>query len=158
MLDFSSLEQSVGLHAATFVVCLVSGLVPIVNAEIYLLSVGALVPHEQVLSLLAPAALGQVIAKSILYFAGTGALRLPRGKVMQKLEGVQKRIESSRFPAGVIVLLSAIIGLPPLYLVSIAAGVLRIRFVVFVAAALAGRLVRFAVLLEFPGLVKQVLA
>jgi membrane protein YqaA with SNARE-associated domain len=158
VLDLSGLEATVGLHAATFIVCLLSGLIPIVNAEIYLLSVGTLVPPDRVLGLLLPAVAGQAIAKSVLYFAGSGAIRLPKRAALDKLAPVQERLAKSRFGAGGIVLLAGAVGLPPLYLTSIAAGALRVRYVVFLVAALAGRTVRFGVLLLSPGFLRGVLA
>ena len=48
---------------------------------------------------------------------------------------------------------SALTGLPPFYLVSIAAPALGVRFGTFLAMGLAGRLLRFAVLVALPQLV-----
>ena len=47
---------------------------------------------------------------------------------------------------------SAVTGLPPFYAISVAAGVLRLRFVLFFALGLAGRTLRFAAVFVVPRL------
>ena len=48
--------------------------------------------------------------------------------------------------------LSSVTGLPPFYLVSLAAGALRIKFTWFCVIGFAGRAVRFAVIVALPWL------
>ena len=56
------------------------------------------------------------------------------------------RLLARPLPGTSVVLLSASVGLPPLAAVSVVAGTARLRLPLFVAACLAGRLTRFAVI------------
>ena len=53
-----------------------------------------------------------------------------------------------------VILLSAGVGLPPFYVVSIACGLLRIPFMQFFVLGLIGRLARFGVIVLAPQLLK----
>src|SRR5207253_10668637 len=59
----------------TFGYCIVSGFVPFVHAEAYLLIVSALVPTELRLPLVFCATFGQMIAKAAMYGVGRGILK-----------------------------------------------------------------------------------
>jgi membrane protein YqaA with SNARE-associated domain len=131
----------------SLVVGLVSGLVPILNTEAYLLAVAAFAPSDRLLPVVLLTTLGQMIAKSLLYFAGSGVLsRRFLGARAARLEEVKRRLE--RAPTGVaaLVFASASAGWPPFYLVSLAAGSLRYSLARFVLVGGSGRLLRFAAL------------
>jgi choline dehydrogenase-like flavoprotein len=81
------------------------------------------------------------IAASIFVLAA-GTLASPHLILASRLEG------GSRGAAAVFG--SALAGAPPLYVVSLVAGVARFRFGLFVALTLAGRLLRFAVAFGLP--------
>lgn len=138
----------------TFGVCALSAVVPVVNAEIYLLAASAMAPRELALPLIVAAATGQMLGKSIMYYAGVGALRLPSERLRRTVARVEARYRSAgkggaTFGGGII-LLSAVVGLPPFYVVSIACGLFRIPFAQFLVLGLLGRLVRFAVIVLAP--------
>ena len=66
------LLHSFGLYGATLAVCFIAGLVPFVNAEVFLFVASAKLvssPH-QLPMIVALAAIGQMLAKVILYRAG----------------------------------------------------------------------------------------
>lgn len=84
-MDPGALSGRFGIHLATFVVCAVSGFVPLVNTELYLASVSALSSGPPSLSVLVAATLGQMTAKSAMYFAGEGVLRLPLKRYEAKI-------------------------------------------------------------------------
>src|SRR5687768_11099305 len=91
-------------------------------------------------------AIGQMIAKVVLFQAARKTSDLPSGKFAQKLERARARMDKWRTkPLGVL-FVSASVGLPPFYLVSLAAGILGVRFWTFVWIGLAGRTIRFVVL------------
>ena len=140
-------EGIVGVYLASFVIAVVSGVVPIVNAELYLigvvLAVGG-IPEALALALLV--ALGQMIAKSVIYRASLGAAHFSERrakKLAAKLERARALAERHRAKPLGVTFLSASLGLPPFYVVSILAGILQVRFRAFFAVGFAGRLLRF---------------
>ena len=138
----------------TFGVCALSAVVPIVNAEIYLLGASALAPRELAIPLIVAAATGQMLGKSVMYFAGVGALRLPSVRLRRMVAKVEERYRTAgkggATLGGGIILLSAVVGLPPFYVVSIACGLFRIPFMQFLVLGTIGRLIRFAVIVLVP--------
>jgi membrane protein YqaA with SNARE-associated domain len=141
------LATALGFLVGSLVVGLVSGLVPVLNTEAYLLAVAALAPSDRLLPVVVLTTLGQMVAKSLLYLAGSGA-GSPRflGDRAARLDEVKQRLK--RAPAGVaaVVFASAAAGWPPFYLVSLAAGSLRYSLARFVLVGGSGRLLRFAAL------------
>ena len=142
----------------TFGVSALSAVIPLVNTEIYLLGASALAPRELAIPLIVAATLGQMAGKSLMYFAGVGALRLPGERLRRMVAQVEQRYQRAGAGGatlgGGIILASAVIGLPPFYVVSIACGLFRIPFAQFLVLGLIGRLVRFSVIVLAPQLVK----
>jgi membrane protein YqaA with SNARE-associated domain len=138
-----------GIPLATFVWCMTSGVFPIVNAEIFLVGVAAVTPSSRLWVLVVLATAGQMIAKSFMYLVGRGVFRLPLGKGKLNLEAARERVARWR-NKDLLVFVSAASGLPPFYLTSIAAGTLRFPFARFFGFGLAGRVVRFSLLVAVP--------
>jgi membrane protein YqaA with SNARE-associated domain len=117
------LTRLLGYCGGSFEVGFVSGLVPAVNTEAYLLALVALAPRAAV----APAVLfvtaGQMLAKALLYLAGSGALQsrflaAPEGR----LAAVRRRLGRMQRGASAVLFSSALTGIPPFYVVSVAAS------------------------------------
>jgi membrane protein YqaA with SNARE-associated domain len=144
-----ALVASSGLPLATFAYCVVAGLVPVVNAEIFLVAVAAMASRATLPWIVVMAALGQMVAKVALYLAGRGVVRLPVRRAAASLEAVRARVERWR-SRDLLVLVSAVTGVPPFYAMSLLAGSLRFPLARFVALGLAGRLLRFAAIVELP--------
>jgi membrane protein YqaA with SNARE-associated domain len=142
------------LIAGTFLYCIGSGFIFVMNAELYLLAVSAISPPGAIAPLILAASLGQMVAKSAMYLGGRGVLKLPLGKYQEKMDKVSEKLHRSRAGPGGFVFLSASTGLPPFYLVSILAGTLRLPFLVFFLPGFAGRLIRFGLLVLSPQLAK----
>ena len=60
----------------TFAVCAISGPLPVVHSELYLIGAAAVSPKSWVWALITAAVLGQLVGKSFLYFVGRGAIRI----------------------------------------------------------------------------------
>lgn len=138
--------MEIALLASAFVMSVVSGLIPLVNAEVLVAGAAVAVPPGYVIPVIAVCSLGQMVAKVGLY-AGARWLpeRLPE-KARARLDrasGKTKRLEEAGFT---LVLISSIVGLPPFYLITLAAGALRMNLTWFIVVGLAGRVVRFAVI------------
>jgi membrane protein YqaA with SNARE-associated domain len=143
-----------GLISVSFVVCFVSGFLPLVNAEAYLLSVSALSPARVAVPLTVAGALGQMLAKALLYLSGRGIVRVPLGRhgdrVKQKMAQARAQLEKHSRHTGSLLFASAFLGLPPFYFVSIIAGTLRLPFGLFFGAGLVGRVLRFGIFVFLP--------
>lgn len=142
------------LLTATFLVCLGSAIVPFLNTEIYLLGVSALAGPAALPAVVLAATAGQMAGKSILYFAGTGALRLPT-RFRQMAPVLAARVAAHPSGASGLILFSAFSGLPPFYGVSLVAGGLGWSFARFVLAGCCGRALRFALVVTLPQLAKS---
>jgi membrane protein YqaA with SNARE-associated domain len=141
------------LILGTFAYCVGSGIVPVLNAEAYLLVVSAASSRVVVGPLILAATLGQMTAKCLIYLSGRGILRIPFRKHREKLDAAHRRLSASRVGTGGFLFLSASLGLPPFYVVSILAGTVQIPFPIFLLTGTAGRLVRFAAVVLVPQLV-----
>ena len=131
------------LYAATFTFALVSGVIPFVlNIEIYLLAVATLTDASAV-AIVGLATAGQTVAKVILFLVGRGALNITWVKkgASSKAAGAFAKRPGSGLS---IVAVSSVIGFPPLYAVSLAAGTLRLPAAAFVVIVVIGRMIRFA--------------
>jgi membrane protein YqaA with SNARE-associated domain len=128
---------------------IVSSLVPLLNAELLLIGLAVASPPAAPFLVVVMAA-GQMVGKSVLFLGGG---RLTRSTLQSRLARwrLDGRTRRARVP---LVGISAFTGLPPFYLVSIAAPALGVSFRTFLAVGLAGRLLRFGALVALP----QVLA
>jgi len=145
-----------GLYVATYLICVVSGLFPVVNGEVYLLAVSAVSPARALLPLTMAAALGQMTANSALYLVGRGALHLPLARNGGRLRAVRERVERYRGRTGLLTFVSAVAGVPPLSLVSVVSGTMRLRFGVFFGTGVCGRFLRFGLVVAVPQALKAV--
>ena len=126
----------------------VSSLVPVVNAELLLMGLALATPAAAPVLVVVMAA-GQMVGKSVLFLGGG---RLTRSNLGGRL--ARWRLDSRTRRAGApLIGISAFTGLPPFYLVSIAAPALGVSFRTFFTVGLAGRLLRFGALVALPQLI-----
>nr|WTA69484.1 VTT domain-containing protein [Micromonospora sp. NBC_00855] len=134
-----------------------SALVPVVNAEAYAVVAGQRAGHALVAVI--ALALGQTAGKLLLFESarrGSGRLARkvakrgksgrPAARAARWTEPIRRWL-SRRRTAVPTVLVSAAVGVPPLAVVSLAAGTAGIRRWEFAGACLSGRVIRFALLL-----------
>lgn len=116
-----------------------SALVPLVNAEAYGLLTATRSPALVAVLLVLALAVGQTAGKLVLFeSARRGSARWSATLANSRWAG--------RATSPPVVLASAAVGLPPLAVVSLAAGAADQRRWLFAALCLAGRTARFAVL------------
>lgn len=129
-----------------FVGSVVSGVVPLVNAELICVAAAVAVPVAGLPLVVAASTVGQMISKTVLFaLARTGPSRLPK-KAAARLEKAVEAVRARGGAAASLVFVSALVGLPPFYGVSLAAGALGMRTSSFIATGTAGRAIRFAAL------------
>src|SRR5512139_1903769 len=102
-MDFAPLLEQHGLYPTVFAVCVVSGFIPAVNAEIFLLIVMSTVPKASPVLVGLTATCGQMVAKSLIYATGRGLVRLPLRSLGSRLQKVHD--EMLRHRAGVFTLM-----------------------------------------------------
>ncbi|MEV4599673.1 hypothetical protein AB0K15_19980 [Amycolatopsis sp. NPDC049253] len=152
-----------------------SAIVPVVNAELFVVGLCASQHNPHWLWLGAAVAVGQIAGKLLYFLAARGSIRLPgflhdrlhrerppsarrdrwhrRTKVLRaKVEALRERCQRHPHWMAGTYGASSLIGLPPFMATSVLAGMVRMRLVTFVAAGLAGRWVRFSLLAASPAL------
>ncbi|HEX6041391.1 YqaA family protein [Longimicrobium sp.] len=140
----------------TFGVAVLSAVIPLINIEIYLLGASALAPREMVIPLVIAGTLGQVIGKIALYYAGSGALKIPGKRLQAALQKMNTQMQERPRMGGALVFVSATLGLPPYYVVTLAAGAAKMNLPMFLGVSLIGRLIRFAIVVAVPQLAREV--
>lgn len=132
----------------------VSALVPVVNAELVLLSVTVSSSTTTVVVVAVAVAVGQTCGKLVIFECARRTLRGRRWSWFTRrshapkrpTEGWQARavgLLESRGSGNAVVLASASVGLPPLLLVSAVAGAAPMRRIDFTVCCLVGRSARF---------------
>jgi membrane protein YqaA with SNARE-associated domain len=149
----------VKLIIGTFFFSVASALVPILNAEAYLAVVAAKLQHVSAWELAAVGGAGQIVGKIIWYYAGWHSLKL---SWMQKKMETEKwresydkwhaRISGRPVMGGAICMVSAVTGFPPLAVIAVLAGTLRMNFAIFAITCFVGRTIRFWAVLAGVGL------
>ncbi len=143
--------NSLGEATLAILVGVVSALLPLVNAEAYVLIAAARANVARTLGVAVALAVGQTVGKLVLFHvARRGSGRL-HARLSRRGEGRAARWQDrvcglmTRRRTGLpTVLASATVGLPPLALVSLVAGASTQRRWEFGAVCLVGRTARFA--------------
>lgn len=150
------------LLLSTFAVSLLSGLVPVVSIEVYLGGVALVAdladdPGGR-LAVAFAAGAGQALAKVAWYYAADRSMRtkwvqrkLSSPKVRTELDRWQERITGRPVLTGFVLLAAAVAGFPPLMIIAVVAGSLRVPLVIYVPTILIGRTARFWLLLAGVG-------
>jgi membrane protein YqaA with SNARE-associated domain len=148
--DLASLTTP-ALYAVSFLVAVVSGLVPYAfNIEAYLIAM-AVIAHASPAPMVGTVAAGQMTAKLLLYLVGNGALKLKFVR-REKMDRAAAAFERHRTRSMGVVAVSSLVGLPPFYAVSLLAGALRLPLVRFMIVGTIGRVIRFGAVYLTPGL------
>jgi membrane protein YqaA with SNARE-associated domain len=144
----------VKLVLTTLVVAFGSAVIPFINIEAYLAAVGVAVKEVGVWWVAAAAAVGQTAGKVALYYAAEWAMNLPwlkkkmaTPKWQASYERWSTRVNTHPGQTAALLFASASIGFPPLYVMAILAGQLRVHIGLFVSTCLVGRYIRFLVIL-----------
>jgi membrane protein YqaA with SNARE-associated domain len=149
------LVAMLGLYGATLAVAFLAGMFPLLSIELFLVGAAAWgVAIDELAVLIAVAAVGHQVAKTITYYAGAGVFELPRGKLRDRIAAAQQRIDRWNRRPKLIMLAGAALGLPPLYLLGfIARPVLNMHLATFTGISMAGRIARYTTLVAIARLV-----
>lgn len=126
-----------------------SALVPLINIEA-VLAVTVSQRPQLVAVVVSAATVGQMAGKYLWYWGGQRAERAPwvsrylaKEKNQRRLERWHTRTEGRPWLTAGVLFVSAFIGFPPYAVASVLAGVLRVPLLVFLLTGLAGRWLRF---------------
>jgi membrane protein YqaA with SNARE-associated domain len=146
-LSAAEIGEALGVYAGTFVVCFLAGLIPLINAELWLIAVTLMIASPAGLpAIVVLAALGQMVAKVLLYYAALGAVKLPGRWLDERLARARAQLDRWRDRPRYVLWASATLGLPPFYVISLLAGALEIRLRTFCVIGMTGRVIRFSLL------------
>ncbi|MFW6639441.1 hypothetical protein ACOALZ_05295 [Nocardiopsis algeriensis] len=141
-----------------FLVALASGLVPIVNIELYLAGAAVALDDGALTAMALAAALGQTLGKLPYYYAGRGTLTAPwlrrrtrtPGKWAARAETWRRRAEARPVWGAGLLAVSSFASVPPFFVVAVLAGVVRMNVVLFCAITFTTRTARFLVVVLAP--------
>ena len=142
------------LCLTSFAICGVGALLPFVNTEVYLIGAAALMPPPLWTPLVVAGSVGAMAGKVLLYYAGRGVVKLPWKRAQKGLAVMQARMEAKPTVGKLLYSASAVFGLPPFYVTTVAAGAVGMNFGFFLVVGFIGRLIRFAAVVALPGLAK----
>ncbi|BAK35966.1 hypothetical protein MLP_29520 [Microlunatus phosphovorus NM-1] len=136
----------------------VSAIVPVVNAELYVLA-SQVTLEVGVVPIAVGVGIGQTIGKCLLFYGVRRGRQFrfvqehrekvraqPRGRVRQALhEAIQflLRLVGTKRWGLPITFVAAVAGIPPLYAVALLAGATRMKLLYFAPVVLVGRITRF---------------
>jgi len=123
----------------------VGGILPWINGEVVVAGAALLTPQSGLPVLVVACAVAQMSAKAVLY----GVIRWMPERMPARARQLTSRIEAYRKRRGLLVLAvfsGSAVALPPFYLVTMACGMLRVPFPLFVIAGLAGTISRYGFL------------
>jgi membrane protein YqaA with SNARE-associated domain len=148
----------IGLYGGTYVVCLISGFIPIVNAELFLIWISLSISKPEFLPVLLLASTGQMTAKVVMYFSGKGVIKISKKRYEKKIAEIEAKMKKWESKIDIFIFLSAFTGFPPFYVVAVLSGMTNVNFVRFCIAGLLGRTLRFGLVMYFPQLFKELIS
>lgn len=121
----------------------VSSLFPMVNAEALIVGSVLTAPRESALLISVVVTLGQVAGKCVLYGCGARIGSLTSLARSERAKSLAERLRNRRTLMIWTLSASAFVGIPPLYVMSVACGIVGLPMRAFVPTLLAGRFLRF---------------
>ena len=138
------------LLASIFGISIASALLPIINIELILGGLATQVDGSSTLGLALAAGSGQTIGKVIWWYAAEKSMestwvqkKLEKPKWREGYETWSKRIHERPWYAALIIFVSSAGGVPPLLVLAIVAGSLKMPLWAFVPTVWLGRVLRF---------------
>jgi membrane protein YqaA with SNARE-associated domain len=143
---------ALGPSLGTFLFCFLGGIVPIFNTEAFLAALGALHPltTPERIEVSVWASFGRVFAKVVMFWGSLGAREklLKKAKFKKRVESFEKKLShQSQARGNGLVFVSALTGFPPLYVLTIALGLIGRPFMGPLVAMVLGSFFRYYLVL-----------
>jgi membrane protein YqaA with SNARE-associated domain len=140
------------LWVTTVVIAGLGSVVPFAPIEPFLLGLGLMAPPAMLVPLALVATASHMAGKAVLYLGSAKAMQLLSVRRQQAIERARTRLSRRRWYQYLTVFTSAISGLPPFYAITIAAAMVELPLVPFIAVGTVGRACRFLALVLAPQL------
>jgi membrane protein YqaA with SNARE-associated domain len=134
------------LVIATLAYSVLSSVVPIFNIEVYLAAMATQISPEDALLLAVTAGFGQAAGKVVWYWSVARSMdmhwlkkRLDTPKRQAQLKKWENRIAGRPWVGGGVTFLSGLVGVPPLLIMGVAGGAVRMNVPLFFGAIWLGR-------------------
>lgn len=132
-----------------------TGIVPIGAAEAAALAIGLVSPPWLAVAMGLTFTLAHVAAKLPWFWLGAHAERAGSGRAAGYVSRARQFLEERPQYGRGLLMASAVLSVPPFHLAAIAAGMVRMPLLPFVATAVTGRLLRFGVLVTAPQVIRH---
>jgi membrane protein YqaA with SNARE-associated domain len=144
------------LAAGYFGLAVVSALVPWVNAEVLMISAVPVAGSTGALAgLVVAVSAGQMIGKSAMYWLSRSSTRPLSPRWQRLTDGWRERFGARPRLALGMTFVSAVFGVPPFFITSMAVGALHLAFARFLVVGTAGRLVHFSLVAFLPDMLRR---
>jgi membrane protein YqaA with SNARE-associated domain len=136
----------VKLVIATLAYSVLSSVIPVFNIELYLAGIATQVEPSDALFLAVAAGFGQAAGKLVWYWSVAKSMdmhwlkkRLETPKRQAQLKKWEDRIAGRPWVGGGVTFISGLVGFPPLLIMGVAAGAVRMNLPIFFFAIWIGR-------------------
>ena len=155
MIQLPLAESVWALSLTTITISTVGSVLPFSPIEPFLLALPAIAPRAWLVPLALLATVCHMAGKVLLYFASRGAARAIPERYRRHVERTRERLLSSPRTKALTILASSAVGLPPLYVVTVLCGALRVSLLEFIILGTIGRAIRFVALVTLPTLLAR---
>jgi membrane protein YqaA with SNARE-associated domain len=134
-----------GILIGAALTCALGGLLPWINSELVILGAAVLLPTAALPVLVAACATTQLASRSVVY----GLTRWAPHKLPERARTILARADKYHGRRGLLVgavFVGSAVSVPPFYLVTLASGLLKVPFVLFILAGFSGTLIRYSFL------------
>ncbi len=130
----------------TLAYSVLSSVVPVFNIEVYLAALATQIRSGGALPLAVMAGLGQALGKLVWYYAVVKSMnvgwmrrRLEHPRRQEQLQRWETRIAGRPLVSFAVTFVSGLVGFPPLLVIGVVAGAVRMNVAVFFVAIVLGR-------------------
>ncbi len=134
------------LAVGTLLYSILSSVIPIFNIEVYLAALATQIRSDDALLLAVLTGLGQAVGKLVWYWSVAKSMdmhwlkkRLETPKRQAQLKKWEDRIAGRPWVGGGVTFASGLVGVPPLLVMGVAAGAVRMNIPLFFTAIVLGR-------------------
>jgi membrane protein YqaA with SNARE-associated domain len=142
---------------SSFALGFLVGALPIGASEVVVLGIGTIPSTRLRAFVLVTFTLGHVLGKLPWYWLGTASARITWPRVRGWIDRAHGVVAAHPAVGPAVTFSAAAASLPPFHLTVIAAGIVRAPLAPCLAAAFAGRMLRFSLIASFPSLVGYLL-
>jgi membrane protein YqaA with SNARE-associated domain len=143
------------LWITTVAIAGIGSVLPFAPIEPFLLGLGLIAPRSMLVPLALLATASHMLGKAVLYLGSGKAIEVLPARQKAAIERARIRLSQHRAYQYLTVFVSAIGGIPPFYAITVAAALVQLPLVPFLAMGTVGRAMRFMALVLLPELFRR---